>query len=79
MLSASEAVWLLPVPETVSFYSSHSHLRRLVSEVSGNQDGSPRCSGNISCYREENTITISTPGSGKGCQQLNSYTFVSLY
>ena len=28
-----------------SFCSPHSHLHRLVSEESGNQDGSPRCSG----------------------------------
>ena len=42
--SASEAVWLQPVPEAVSFYSPHSHFCRLVSEGSGNQDGSPRCS-----------------------------------
>jgi hypothetical protein len=27
------------------FCSPHSHLHRLDSEVSGNQDGSPRCSG----------------------------------
>jgi hypothetical protein len=39
-----EAVLLRPVTEAVSFCSLHSHLHRLVSEVSGNQDGSPRCS-----------------------------------
>ena len=44
-VSASEALWLLPVPEAVRFCSPHSHLCRLVSEGSGNQDGSPRCSG----------------------------------
>jgi hypothetical protein len=33
--SAPEAVSLLPVPESVSFCSPHSHLRRLVSEGSG--------------------------------------------
>ena len=38
---APEAVWLLPVPEAVSFCSPHSHLCRLVSEGSRNQDGSP--------------------------------------
>ena len=43
--SASEALWLLPVPEAISFCSPHSHLCRLVSVGSGNQDGSPRCSG----------------------------------
>ena len=43
--SVSEAVWLLPVPEAVSFCSPHSHLHRLVSEGFGNPDGSPRCSG----------------------------------
>jgi hypothetical protein len=39
-----EAVLLWPVTEAVSFCSPHSHLCRLVSEGSGNQDGSPRCS-----------------------------------
>ena len=39
-----EAVLLWPVTETVSFCSPHSHLHRLVSEGSGNKDGSPRCS-----------------------------------
>jgi hypothetical protein len=50
--SAPEAVWLLPVPEAVSFPSPHSHLHRLVSEGSGNQAISPRCSGlfYILCY-----------------------------
>jgi hypothetical protein len=43
--SAPEAVWLPPVPEAVSVCSPHSHLCRLVSEGSGNQDGSPRSSG----------------------------------
>jgi hypothetical protein len=33
-----------PVPEDVSFCSPHSHLSRLVSEGSGNQDGFPKCS-----------------------------------
>ena len=42
--SVSEAVLLLPVPEAVSFCSPHSHLSRLVSEGSRNQDASPRCS-----------------------------------
>ena len=42
---APESVWLLPVPEAVSFCSSHSHLHRLVSEGSGNQDISTRSSG----------------------------------
>jgi hypothetical protein len=45
MGSAPEAVWLLPVPEAVSFYSPHSHLCRLISEGSGSQFGSPWCSG----------------------------------
>jgi hypothetical protein len=39
----SEAVLLRPVTEAVSFCSPHSHLHRLVSVGSGNQDGSPRC------------------------------------
>ena len=33
MGSATEALWLLPVPETVSFCSSHSHLCRLVGTI----------------------------------------------
>jgi hypothetical protein len=54
-VSAPEAVWLLPVPEPVSFCRSHSHLCRLVSEGSRNQDGSPRCSGKAllgGCYED---------------------------
>jgi hypothetical protein len=43
--SASEALWLLPVLEAVSFCSPHLHLSRLVSAGSGNQDGFPRCCG----------------------------------
>ena len=43
--SASEAVWLLPVPEAVRFCSPQSHLCKLVSVGTGNQDGSSRCSG----------------------------------
>jgi hypothetical protein len=43
---ASEALWLLPVPEAVSFYSPYSHLCRLVLMESGNQDVSCRCSDN---------------------------------
>jgi hypothetical protein len=42
MGSASQSLWLLPVPEAVSFCSPHSHLCRLVSAESWNQDGSPR-------------------------------------
>ena len=36
--SASEALWLPPVPEAVNFCSPHSHQHRLVSAGSGNQD-----------------------------------------
>jgi hypothetical protein len=36
MGSASETVWFLPVPESVSFCSPQSYLRRLISEGSGN-------------------------------------------
>ena len=42
--SASDTVLLLTVLETVSFCSPHTHLCRLVSEGSRNQDGSPGCS-----------------------------------
>ena len=43
--AASEALWLPTVPEAVIFCSLHSHLCRLVSVESGNQDVSCRCSG----------------------------------
>jgi hypothetical protein len=46
--SASEPLWLLPVPEAVCFCRPQSHLGILVSVGSGNQDGSPRCSGKAS-------------------------------
>ena len=42
---ASEALWLLPVPEAVSLCSPHSHVGRLVVKESGNQDVSSRFSG----------------------------------
>jgi hypothetical protein len=35
---ATEALWLLPVPEVVSFCSPHSHLCRRVLVGSGNLD-----------------------------------------
>ena len=41
---APEALWPLPILEAVSFFSPHSHLHRVVSKVSGKQDGSPMCS-----------------------------------
>jgi hypothetical protein len=44
--SASEALWLPPVPEAVSFCSPHSHLHRLVSVEPGNHNVSCRCSSN---------------------------------
>jgi hypothetical protein len=43
--AASEALWLPPVPEAVSFCSPHTHLCRVVSVESGIQDVSHRCSG----------------------------------
>ena len=43
--AASEALWLPPVPEAVSFCSPHSHLCRLVSVESWNQDISRRYLG----------------------------------
>jgi hypothetical protein len=42
--AASEALWLQPVPEAVSFYSAHSHLCRLLSPESWNQDCSHQSS-----------------------------------
>jgi hypothetical protein len=43
--SATEALWLPPIPEAVSFCSPHSHLCRLVLVVSRNEYGSQRCFG----------------------------------
>jgi hypothetical protein len=43
--AASEALWLPPVSEAVSFCSPHSHLCKLVSVQSQNQDVSRRCLG----------------------------------
>jgi hypothetical protein len=40
-----EALWLLLVPEVVSYCSPHSPLCRLVLVGSGNEYGSHRCSG----------------------------------
>ena len=45
LLAEDEGPETGPVPDAVSFCSPHSHLRRLVSEGSGNQDGYSRCSG----------------------------------
>jgi hypothetical protein len=39
-----EALWLLPVSDAVSFCNAHSHLCRLLSVESQNQDGSRRSS-----------------------------------
>jgi hypothetical protein len=50
MGSATEALWLPPVPEAVSFCSPHSHLCILVLAGSGNEDGSRRCSGKALTY-----------------------------
>ena len=43
--AASEALWLTPVPEAVSFYSLHSYLCRLLLVESRKQDVSQRSSG----------------------------------
>ena len=53
MRSVSEALWLLPFPEAVSFCCPHSHLHRLVSEGSRNHDGFPRCSGKALSSRSD--------------------------
>jgi hypothetical protein len=50
-----EVVLLQPVTEAVSFCCPHSHLHRLVSEGSGNQDGSPRCSSKALPGRADNS------------------------
>ena len=64
MRSATEALCLLPVPEFVSFCISHSHLSRLVSKGSGDQDGSPRCSGKALLGRAD---TFPLAGKVPGC------------
>jgi hypothetical protein len=43
--AALEALWLLPLPEAVSFCILHSHLCRILSAESRNQDVCCRCSG----------------------------------
>jgi len=48
--AASEALWLLPVPDVVSFCSPHSHMCRVVSVESAIQDVSRRCSGHYSSF-----------------------------
>jgi hypothetical protein len=50
MVSVSEAVWLLPVPEAVSFCSPHSHLCRLVSAGSGNHSLLFNCRHAVTSY-----------------------------
>jgi hypothetical protein len=42
-----EALWLPPVPEAVSFSIPHSHLCRILSAVSWNQDVCCQSSGNV--------------------------------
>jgi hypothetical protein len=45
--AALEVLWLPPVPEVVSFCIPHSHLCRILSVGSRNQDVCCRCSGNV--------------------------------
>jgi hypothetical protein len=62
--AASEALWLLPVPEAVSFCSSHSHLCTLASVESRNQDVSRRCPGNsLPGWADTYPLAGSLPGS----------------
>ena len=64
MGSATEALWLLPVPEVVSFCSPHSHLCRIVSVESGSQDGvSCSCSGNsLPAWVDTSPLAGKVPG-----------------
>jgi hypothetical protein len=62
MVSAPLALWLLPAPEAVIFCRPHSHLHRLVSEGSGNEDCYLRCSGNALPGGED-----TSPLAGKVC------------
>ena len=48
--STPEDLWLLPDTEAVSFCSPHSHLCRLISDGSQNQDVSSRCSDQMGDY-----------------------------
>ena len=57
--AASEALWLLPVPEAVSFCNPHSHLCRLLSAESRNQDVCCQCSGNTVILLDTVSITKS--------------------
>jgi hypothetical protein len=59
-----EAMLLWPVTEAVSFSSPHSHLHRLVSEGSRNQDVSPRCCSKALLGRVE---TSPLAGKVPGC------------
>ena len=45
--AASEALWLPPVPEAISFCIPHTHLWRILLVGSRNQDVCCRCSGNV--------------------------------
>jgi hypothetical protein len=45
--AALEALWRPPVPEAVSFCIPHTHLYRIISVGSRNQDVHCRCSGNV--------------------------------
>ena len=61
--SPSEALWLLHVPEAVSFCSPQSHLCSLVSAESRNQDGSPRCYGKALMVRADTSpLARKVPG-----------------
>jgi hypothetical protein len=44
---ALEALWLPPLPEAISFCIPHTHLCRILSAGSQNQDVCCQCSGNV--------------------------------
>jgi hypothetical protein len=57
--AASEALWLLPVPEAVSFCSPHSRLCRILLAESQNQDVCHRCSGPTLCFYDLFLVPVS--------------------
>ena len=79
--AASEALWLPPVPEPISFCIPHSHLCRLVSVESGNQDVSHKCSGKALPGRADTyclSIILLTPLPMAWINSILDYTIVWL-
>ena len=57
--AASEALWLPPVQEAVSFCSPYSHLCRLLSEIKGIQKGKEEVK--ISLFADDMIVSIGDP------------------